>query len=767
MKSNIWLSLLVVCGLLLALTGSVGAQAPSGLPQYFVPFDDTNLWQLFTGVNRCHRPDFGDVSSTLESVISLTASADGTQWFYDHWEDSYDPDPASPGTTTTSGMLNAGESMIWRDQVITPRDSNQECEPGRFCYDGRDRIALIGEPAAVARMVFPSIVEGGSGVVLATAWEVPEVRQWNTNYIATIGEDLDFNGNFVDDFDYAGLEVMAAYPGTQVYYNGIPVGPLLGPGQTFFLPGANDGEGGGGVNSYDAITASHPIQVQSFVGGCNMSVGWSSQGYTLEPVTDWDNTYWAPVPDFADSDGVEGDCNIDLDGSDDDDRDVDIYIHNPHDADITVTLNILGSSYNGTLIPVPAHTTESVLGSTDWNDLPPDTDNTQAIQLVSTETFWAVSMVDSSTAGDNEPRVNDWGYSLIPQRELSSAFVIGWGLGNNATPPSNNANLAFVTAVTDTRIYVDLNQDGTPDAFDMNGDGDAADSDVYNLATFDEPDSANGILLVTGQVLRVGDPNDRSMGGALIYTTDLSQKIAVAWGQDACAADRADPYIDLGYTPLAVVIPVTSKEADAGNGISPGDALDYTVTLKNNGYGPMFNAVLTDDFPDEWVDLVLGSIQTTLPCQDPPGIEYDDGTGTWVYFPTGAPGDTDANIQKFRLTWNTIEAQETLTVTFRVILEYGITVPEICNFAQTTGDNTNPVDINICNEVSPVQAPTLTPTATPTATGTPSTPTPTPTATTTPINGNGHDIPEPPTFLLMGVGLAALAGYAARHLRRR
>lgn len=759
MRSNIWLSLLAICGLLLALTSSVRAQEPNGYPQYFVPFNDTDLWQLFTGVNRCHRPDFGDVSPVLESVISLTASADGTQWFYDHWEDGYDPNPTSPqATTTVSGTLDAGESMVWPDSVITPRDSNLECEPGRFCYDGRDRISLLGEPAAVARMVYPSIVEGESGVVLATAWEVPEVGQWGTSYIATIGEDLDFNGDFVDDFDYAGLSVMAARAGTEVFYNGTLVATLE-PGGVHFIAGANDGPGGGGVDSSDEITASAPIQVQSFVGGCAMSSGWSAQGFTLEPVTDWDNSYWAPVPDFTDSDGVAGDCNIDLNGHDGDDRDVDIYIHNPHDNDLTVVLTIPGSTYDGMSVTVPARTTQSVLGFTDWDDLPPDGNNTYAIQLVSTEAFWALSMVDSSTAGDNEPRINDWGYSLIPEGELSSEFVIGWGPGNNARPPSNNGNLAFVTAIADTRVFVDLNQDGTPDAFDMNGDGDALDVDVYDVPAFDEPSSNVGVPLAAGQVLRVGDSGDRRLGGALIYTHDLSQKIAVAWGQDACASDQAAPYLDLGYTPLAVVIPIISKsdelaiDADSSGDLSSGDTLDYTVVLKNNGCGPMFNVMLTDNFPHEWVDLVLGSIETTLPFQDPPGTEYDDGADTWIYQPTGPPGDTDANIQTFRLTWNALEAQETVTVTFRVVLEYGITVPEICNFAQATSDNTNPVDVNICNQVSPQKE--ITSTHTPTTTGTPS------------ENGNGPppEIPEPFTLLLLSIALAALVGYA-RNARR-
>jgi hypothetical protein len=315
---------------------------------------------------------------------------------------------------------------------------------------------------------------------------------------------------FVDDFDYAGLEIMAVFPDTQVYYNGVVLTPTLGSGDTHPVYGANNGAAPGGVNSTDVITATKPIQVQTFVGGCDMTNGWSSQGYTLLPLSAWDTCYWAPVPDFVD--GVGG-CNVDLDAPQIDDRDIDIYIHNPHDAVITVTLNIPRSTLYPTIpITIPGHTTQSVLGFTGWDDLPPvpDADNTQAFHLISSETFsstktfWAVAMIDSSTAGVNEPRVNDWGYSLVPRNDLSSQVVVGWAPGRPPPPPLDNGNLAFVTVVTDTVIYVDLDQDGTADNFDMNGDGDAADVNVYGVATFNEPTSADGIPRLAGQVLRGG-----------------------------------------------------------------------------------------------------------------------------------------------------------------------------------------------------------------------------------------------------------------------
>ncbi|MFZ5916091.1 MAG: PEP-CTERM sorting domain-containing protein [Chloroflexota bacterium] len=767
-----------------------------GLHQYYVPFEDRSLWQLFTDANRCQHVGYGDVSDTLISVISLTASADGTEWYYDHWEDNYDADPLIPGATTEIGTLNAGDTQTFPDTV----DTTDLGSPANLQYDGRDRLTLVGEAGSVTRMVYPEYVwentydPGNPGVVLATAWEVPEVAEWGTEYITTIGEDLDVNGGFTDDFDFAGLLVMAAEENTDVYYNGSLAAGGLGPGDYHFVNGADDDGGGGGVDSSDVITSTAAVQVQNFVGGCDMLLGWSAQGFTLLPLSDWENEYWAPVPDFQDA---VSDCNIDVDDPPGgNDRDVDIYIHNPQDSALNVTLNISGSASDGTIVVVPAHTTQSVLGATGWANLPPDANNTQGIHLTAAAPFWAVSMADSSsvTGENNEPRINDWGYSLVPVGNLSSQVVVGWAPGNNNDPPTNNGNLAFVTAVVNTTVFVDLDQNGVADAFDMNGDGDASDLNVYGLGN--ETTSNLGIALNTGQVLRIGDPNDRDLRGAIIYTPDLSHKIAVAWGQDACAADRGSPYLDLGYTPLAIGIPIIDKmsdlaiDADTSGGVSGGDTLTYTITIENNGFGAMSNVVLTDSLPYTYTDFLVGSIDSIPPHDN---AEYDNGSGTFTYTPVGPSGDPDSAVTAIRLTWNVLPARSIITTTFRVIIQADIPDgTEICNLAATDSDGTDSREIDTCRaaaqqEPTPTMTPTdtptapaatstptatptptVTPTATPTVTGTPPTVTPTATPTATPPailppippQQTPNEVPEPLTILLMGGGLAALAGYA-------
>jgi len=641
--------------------------------QYFVPFNDADLWVLFnnkdTGLAApytCH-PAGIPVAGTLVSSIFLIASSDGTEFYYDHWEDGYDANPLMPGTTTEAGVLDAGAFQIFQSDI----DPVQVGDPDVLFYDGRDRITIVGEEASVVRQVYPSI----PGTVLASAWEIVEVADWGTSFIATVGEDLAFNllPAGVQDHDFAGLEIMAALPGTEVYYNGVLLLPSpLDAGETYFIDGANNGAGNGGVDSTDTITATHPIQVQAFTGGCG--VRYSANGYTLQPMDLWDNAYWAPVP------GFEPGCNSALPATN---VDTDIYLHNPHADAITVTV----SSNAGTVdVPIPPATTISVLSATGWADI--STGN-YGVYLSSPDTFWGVSLVDSSTNGASDSQNFDWGYSLVPLSELSSQVVVGYAPGNADPLPMDNANLVFVTAITDTVVYVDLNQDGLSDPVDMNGDGDRDDYDVWGTPGWDEPTSALGIPVQAGHTLRVGDPNDRNLMGALIYTLNLEQKIAVAWGQDPCRALVPAPYLDLGYTVLPISIPRLSKvddlavDADWSGGVSPGDTITYTLVLNNNGTGSMNNVSLTDNMPYTYTSFVVDSLQSTAP---PPvrTVEYYNGA-SWVTSPI-------TTAQRLRIWWDALGPDQTVTVTFRVQLDahMPVTINEITNRAVVESSETTP-----------------------------------------------------------------------------
>jgi uncharacterized repeat protein (TIGR01451 family) len=626
------------------------------LHQYFVPFDDRNLWTLFVDKDQCH--GYTPVQPLL-SYIFLTSGSDGTTYYYDHWEDDYDADPLVPGPTTEVGVLDAGATQLFQSNI------NPTLVGGGppYYYDGRDRITIFGEEGSVVRLAYPT----SPGTVLASAWEVSEAADWGTYYVATAGEDL----AMTIDHQYAGLEVMAWVDGTDVYYNGVWTGTTLNAGETYFVRGGNNGAAPPGANSTDIITATAPIQAQIMTGGCGDE--WSANGYTLQPADTWSNTYWAPVPGFAPGCGPSGR-----------NADTDIYLHNHHLDPITVAVT---SGPNAANLVIPSHTTISVLDATGWADL---ATGNQATFLSSSDTFWGLVVVDSATNGASNSEMFDWGFSLVPVSELSSQAVVGYAPGNGNPTPLDNGNLAFVAAITDTVIYVDLSQDGLPDAVDMNGDGDRNDYNAWGVAAWDEPTSALGIPLMAGQVLRVGDPADRNLMGARIYTLNLDEKIAVAWGQDPCRTTIAAPYLDLGYTVLPVTVPRLSKvdalaiDADRSGGVSPGDTITYTLVLNNNGTGAMTGVSLTDNLPYTYTEYIVGSLQVTTP---PP-------VGTIAYSNDGVNFTAPENlgIHALRVTWPSVGPGQTITATFRVRLltRIPVEIDEITNRGVVDSAETGP-----------------------------------------------------------------------------
>jgi len=782
-----------------------------GIHQFFVPFYDDDLQDMFADINEsddCYSIALPPTSDTLDSIISLTASADGTEVFYDHWEDEYDADPLSPGPTTERVVLNAGQSYVWQDQVITPREPNLECAPGRYCYDGRDRITVAGHPGTLIRAAWPVVPDSR----LAGAWEVWEVAKWGTSYVVPVGEDLGSgqpNPPDYNDFDWVGLQVQTAVTTTIRIDSDadgtVDIVETLPPGECHAVIG-DASAAGVGINSGATVTADAPVQVQLMTGACGSP--YAARAYTLIPSTgdalSWSNDYYSPVPSLRDSEDVPafGTCPMDdnpyvtepVQTSD-----VAYYIFNENGADIDVTWETATASGVVTVGANEAYVLGPGVGPGP-DPLPLDS----AVHLFSDDNFWALAAVDSASSYGASQDF-DWGFAVLPLNQLSSQVVLGWSTGYdmaNVPPDQDNGNLAFVTPIVDTRIYVDLDNDGTPDNFDSDGSGALENPNAYGL---DETNSFNGVPVGRLEGLRVSDPNDNDLSGALIYTLDVTHRLAVAWGEDGCQANTGTGYLDLGYTVLPVTIPIVAKldelanDADGSGDISPGDTLTYTVILENNGFSPMSNVVLTDTLPSDSVDFVLDSIDTTLPYE-PPGVQYDDGTGGFGYVPLGAPGTTDPAITAFRLRWATLDVGTMITTTFNVVIEYRQAGDawELCNVADVSSDNTELVSADTCRSITqqeppPTETPTITPTstptststptATPTTTGTPPTPThtvtgtpptptptvtgtpPTPTPRTTPAKEPPGEIPEPLTIVLVGSGLAALAGFA--RLRRR
>jgi hypothetical protein len=132
--------------------------------------------------------------NNVTTIISVTISSDGTQVFWDHWEDGFEADATNPVSKTTE---------IWGDgnpaNGCPPNCAGKNCVPTKTCtaaqdvlkagqvividnevetttrnkanirYDGGDRIQS-SMPIAVVRAAHPS--QSSLGSYLAGALEV-------------------------------------------------------------------------------------------------------------------------------------------------------------------------------------------------------------------------------------------------------------------------------------------------------------------------------------------------------------------------------------------------------------------------------------------------------------------------------------------------------------------------------------------------------------------------------------------------------------------
>jgi uncharacterized repeat protein (TIGR01451 family) len=641
--------------------------------QYFVPFDDKkDLIELLRASNICQGQQTAQpVSNTVTSGVSLAASTNGTVYYYDHWEDGYDLDPLQPGPTTEVGTLDAGKVRLFSNDIDTRLVGSRL----PYYYDGRDRITVVGGDAAVIRYAYPSLVDipiDPIGSRLAGAWEIEQTANWGTAYVIPAGEDWGVGS----DFEFTGASIMALQNNTQIYLNGV-LTATRNTGETFFVNGAGDLAGGGGLDSGDTFTATAPIMGHMYSSVCAVNlpgVGgpWAGNGYSLEPTAHWTSDYWSPVTSRISCDG----------------RKMDIFVYNPG---LTATLVVDNGTVYTVSLPPGSSSVAALIMPSNFSD-------SRGVHLYTPggEPFWGVANFDTLRT------FYEWGFSLMPARDLSAQVILGWSPGNSNLPPlaqyPPNGNVAWVTAVTDTVVFIDLNGDGNPDQVDCNGDGDTDDWAVDGVC--DEPTSNLGITLTQGQTLRVADPTDADLSGAFIYTQDLNKKIAVTWGEDSCVADYGLPYLDLGYTVLPLGTPYFSKsdalaqDVDQSGDITPGDILTYTIVILNTGMGPMTNVVMTDVLPYTYTDFVAGSIDVTVP--PPTGtVTYDDGSGLFTHtlVPTGTFG-VDPAVQQLRITWPQINGRQTVTVTLRVQIQQSVPpdIRDILNKAVVSSSETPPTD---------------------------------------------------------------------------
>ncbi len=600
--------------------------SPAGFSTFVIPADEENLITVLKDLS------FID-DDTMRSVIAITAWADDTEVFIDHWEDGYEYNPESPATSTydeTFSLENKGDAERLESAIETGGGVPSECywdgTGDRTCpCDGKDIIYVVGGSATVTRAGW---IENRT-TFQAVAWEVYPVRPQLIKYILPFGEELNSDGLLDFRRVYAFIQATSDDTIVQIDINGDGTfdsldwdrngmvegnSTTLQKGEVFLLDrvslgdqaidyptGIPDATSNGNTDDNLVITgttilASDTVQVQYLVG--DETATWEVRGLSAFPRGFWDDEYYAPVDEST----VGGYIT-------------DLLLYNPHSSSITIDWEMPGDSDSFT---IPAKQTVSFVGSSSTS-LPQG----GAVYLKGSDVFWGISTIDS------EGQIMDWGYSLVPATLLEKEHYMGWAPAYDATRaeatqaltdqrPFTNSTLddrsgLFITAARDnTIVYIDEDNDGTPDQ-------------TINL---DRLESSYVVSSDSPSAL-----NDDDLSQARVYATG---PIAMAYGQNPDYSQSGDePAMDLGYT----VLPTTDKwfelvldvvkTADPAVVAAGTDDEQTTFTIAVSTYEYSVDDVtVTDTLPSNW-EYVAGSTRITLPDgTEVTGSTADDGNST-------------------------------------------------------------------------------------------------------------------------------------------
>ncbi|HPO57015.1 MAG TPA: SdrD B-like domain-containing protein [Ignavibacteriaceae bacterium] len=564
------------------------AQTPNPVPvQYFyLPFPEN---QILTYMRTITAGQGTYPSNPIQSYISISAIANHTIIYFDQWENGYDSDISNPhniyspsnlgGTqiwgdgNTANGappgvptdLINAGTVILLNNPVTTTNLLGID-------FDGRDKIAAT-KTISVARSGWST----GPNTLLAGANELFDTDNFGTEYLVPVGENIPVSQSY-RIFNYTGLSIMAGREAASVQIDKDANGTFettvnLAEGEAYLVDG--------GVNVGARILASKPVQVELFTGdrGEEYETNW----YRLFPTELWTDNYYQPVSTVSSSATV-------------------VWLYNPGTSGITVKFTTRSGSGGNTLstsnISVPAGgyakkvMTEGYGGRFFTEDGSP---------------FYALSATDANNSSTNlgQNRSWDWGYTLVPERSLTSQTLTGLGLGRDPTSgtnPNENGNPVWVTPVGngDNAVSVYVDYDANPTT------GPLTDpfGSKYNVA----------LSLRELERARIYNPSGNQTG-LLVYTLTSGVKLAAAWGQDPTTATQGAPGLDMGtgVPPLPVFDAGKNgtllNDNDGDGFISPGDDILYTIPIYNVSRAPVPDIRLTDNFP---VNLIYIPNSTTF-----------------------------------------------------------------------------------------------------------------------------------------------------------
>ena len=578
-------------GLLLVLacsTYSYGAVA-AGYSEYYIPGDETTMRLIFDSLDDADAA--GDYD--MHTVISVTAWADNTIVYYDHWEDGYDFDPADPAGTADERIVlsNTGDQYTFESSNIptNPRGT-------ATYYDGGDHVYVAGGSVTVTRA---SWIEGVGVGNQSAAWEIYPVKPQLTTYVVPFGENLGFA-----DFNRVFVLIQATADNTTftVDYNGDGTPDALNQnrdadktdpgdvstvtlqkGQTFLLDrvsacpnGTNCTTNPGSLNSGTVVQGNATLQVK-FVAG-NPGQNYCARGLSAFPRGYWTKDYYAPLDDPTNA--ARGNT--------------DYYLYNPHASALTINWESTTSSGS---FSIPSGGTVSY--RTAAGAVPADS----GLYFKADGDFWGVGV---GNAGSN---AYEWGFSLLPSTFLYDEHFLGWAPGSipldtTGNPGNQDDDGVFLIAAQDnTRVFVDFDNDGVADMIDADGNG--------------TPESSY-VTLNRLQTQFFYDPANAVGGG------DLSKAhfwatgpFTMAYGENSDTANTTTPSLDLGYVAIpgsdfiSLVLTVDKAVSPQVVPAASGSQAVFTLTVNSLKY-TVDGVSVTDFLPANW-DFVNNSAQITLP----------------------------------------------------------------------------------------------------------------------------------------------------------
>ncbi len=554
----------------------LAAQAANVLQTFFVPLPEDQM-QISLNAIDAYRGNIGD---EMRSAISMVIGTDGTILYYDHWEDGYEDDVTAPAQLTSQiwgdgdpdngyppdfpdDLLDAGDVVRLESTIDVTRNSVV------IEYDGRDKVATT-YPIAMTRGMYAI----NPGEVLAEATGVFDAGTHGTLYRAPVGVGTGTGTGTNTMFSYTAFYVMADYDFTRIDLDKDNDGTFeetiyLDQGEVYFV--------NGGIVAGATVKGTQPFQCHLVTGdvGSTYEMRW----FELWPESQWGTDYFTPVGTRTNLTGGTVPALV--------------YLFNPNAEAITV--HFATQTNSGSFV-VAANSVYDVFQM-------PLNSGTR-FYTTNGAPFIGVNIFDTTVGGGTlygyvqHCQTHDWGIGLMPVDMMSTMGVVGWGPGQGTSGGggNTNGNPIWISALTNTTIYVDYDSD--PDT------GTLVDpiGNRYDVAT-------NVVAL---ELVQLVDPNDLDQTGMRYYTLDGAVLMG-AWGQDSARAGPGNPFLDMGYAIPAFPTVLSRKFATLltdvnGNGYADGgDTIEYFVDVVNVGFATANNVTFQDDLPTNLTAYVTNS----------------------------------------------------------------------------------------------------------------------------------------------------------------